>query len=139
VVNSAKAEKEIQVPIREKLRILIVDDDVALAGFLFELFEVSEASFEAKAVYDGFTAGSYIQSFQPHIILIDIMMPGINGIEVCRFLKENNETRHIEIIAMTGKPTQTNVSRILDAGARECLDKPINVSQLMHAIYAAVQ
>ena len=120
----------------DKTRILIVDDDVALAGFLLELFEVNEGDFDVKVVHDGFSAGSFIQSFQPHIVLIDIMMPGVNGIEVCRFLKESEDTRHIEIIAITGHPTRNNVENVIAAGARECLEKPINASQLMHSIYA---
>ena len=126
-------------PKKGRVKILIVDDDVALAGFLNEVFEVSKDDFDVQVVHDGFTAGSFIQSFQPDIVLIDIMMPGVNGIEVCRFLKEGKDTEHIEIIAMTGKPSRQNVDAILQAGARECLEKPINIAQLKHAVYAAIQ
>ena len=136
-VDDFAAGNKMELRESDKTRILIVDDDRALAGFLLELFEVSQDQFDIEVVHDGFTAGSFIQSFQPHIVLIDIMMPGVNGIEVCRFLKDNEETRHIQLIAMTGYPSPNNVENILAAGARECLKKPLNVSQLMHSIYAA--
>jgi len=132
------SEDDIHQNDTSRTRILIVDDDSAIAGFLFEVLSIVNGGFEVEVVHDGFTAGSFIQSFQPQIILIDIMMPGVNGIEICRFLKENDETRDVEIIAMTGYPSQSNIDDILAAGARECLTKPINVSQLMHAIDAAI-
>ena len=55
-------------------------------------------------------------------------MPGVSGIEVSRFLKENDDTRYIEIIVMTGYPTRNNLESVIAAGARECLTKPINAS-----------
>ncbi len=137
-VDTFAASHNMLVADADKIRILIVDDDTALAGFLEEFFEVNEGDFEVKVVHDGFTAGSYIHSFQPNVLLIDIMMPGVNGIEVCRYLKDNEETQHIEIIAMTGFPSKQNVDGVLKAGAKECLSKPLNTSSLIHAVYSAV-
>ena len=83
---------------------------------------------------DGFDAGIKVQTFQPCIILLDLMMPDLNGVDVCRLLKQNPATRNIRIIAITGYKTQENVDAIINAGAEACLAKPINSNLLMNAI-----
>lgn len=116
------------------VRILIVDDDVQFTGFLVELFSTYPGKFVVETARDGFDAGIKVQTFQPCIILLDLMMPDLNGVDVCRLLKQNPATRNIRIIAITGYKTQENVDAIINAGAEACLAKPINSNLLMNAI-----
>ncbi len=117
-------------------KILIVDDDALLAGFLHEMFLRAEKAFDVRVVHDGFSAGTFIQSFLPEIILLDIMMPGVNGIQVCSFLKQNPATANIHVIAMTGYSDAELAQEILDAGATICLQKPVKINQVLETVEA---
>jgi len=128
------ANRGVKTSNKKSRKLLIVDDDVLLAGFLHEVFQTNEENYDVRVVHDGFTAGSYIQSFIPEVILLDIMMPGINGIQVCHFLKKNPATAGIRVVAMTGFPTNELVQEIIDAGADMCLHKPLKVNDVLDAV-----
>lgn len=113
------------------LRVLIVDDNRDLVGYLVELLGNAELNIMVEIAHDGFSAGEQIHLFKPDILLLDLMMPGVDGFETCRRLKQNIATRHIRVIAMTGYPIAENVERILQAGAEQCLAKPIRASTLL--------
>jgi CheY-like chemotaxis protein len=114
----------------QKLRILIVDDDVDVAHFISELFDDGVNRVITEVAHNGFAAGMQVKSFQPDILLTDLMMPEMNGIEVCRLLKSQPETRGIRIIGVTGYYTPENVNLFLEAGAEICLRKPIDPVEL---------
>jgi len=120
------------------LRILIVDDDKHIAGYLAQLLtKIGEAqglNLQTAQAADGFDAGIKVLSFQPHAILLDLLMPGMDGFEVCRSLKDDPVTRAIRIIAVTAFPTDENIERILAAGAELCLSKPIDQTMLVEAL-----
>ncbi len=112
-------------------RILIVDDDPQLSGYLHELLTGASGSIEVETAYDGFDAGGKIQTWRPHILLLDLMMPGLNGFDVCHQIKNNPATQSIRIITMTGSHTPENVERILNAGAEACMAKPLDTNTLL--------
>ena len=116
------------------LRILIVDDDEQLARYLVELLNRFKEEIATETAGDGFAAGLKIHEFEPHIVLLDLMMPGLDGFEVCRQIKDNPATSAIRVIAMTGYRTEENVKRIIEAGAEECLEKPLNQDLLLELI-----
>ncbi|MDH5571842.1 MAG: response regulator [Gammaproteobacteria bacterium] len=116
------------------LRILIVDDDTQLAGFLVELLTGFDTPVETEVANNGFTAGRKLQEFKPDIMLLDLMMPGMNGFDVCHQLKEKPLNKPLRIIAMTGFPTRENIDRIINAGAEICLAKPLDENLLLHTI-----
>lgn len=115
-------------------RILIVDDDKQLSGYLHELFTTLPYNIEVEVANNGFIAGAKVYQFNPDIILLDLMMPWLDGFEVCKRLKSEQTTRDIRVIAMTGFPSQENIDRILVAGAETCLAKPVNKGMLLDAI-----
>jgi len=115
-------------------RILIVDDDRQLSGFLYELLSTLPYNIAVEVTNDSFAAGEMVHQFKPNVILLDLMMPGMDGFAVCKRLKAGQITRDIRIIAMTGYPSQQNVERILAAGAEVCLGKPVNKDTLINAI-----
>lgn len=118
----------------ETRRILIVDDDPQVCSYLKSLFAKFRDLAITEQVQDGFEAGLMIHNFQPNIILLDLMMPGIDGYEVCRLIKSQPATRHIRIIAITGFHTEDNIKRIIEAGAETCLAKPIDRHTLLETV-----
>lgn len=116
------------------LRVLIVDDNEQLVRYLVELFEEFEEGVVTETAKDGFEAGRKIHKFEPHVVLLDLMMPGLNGFEVCRQIKDDPSTRAIRVIAMTGHHAEENVKRIIEAGAEECLAKPLDEDHLLKSI-----
>ncbi len=119
---------------RDRLRVLIVDDDKQLTRYLVELLDTLSDAVATDTAYDGFEAGQKVRTFVPHVVLLDLMMPGIDGLSVCRLLKGDPATRSIRIVAMTGYYSKENVERILAAGAEVCLAKPLDTSALARAI-----
>lgn len=114
-------------------RILIVDDDCQLNSFLVELLHTRDESAMIESAFDGFEAGSKIQAQKPDILILDLMMPGMDGFQVCTQLKGEVETMHIHVVAMTGYYSQDNVDRILQAGADRFLRKPFSNQEIFEA------
>lgn len=115
---------------REEMRILIVDDDQQFSGYLKELLGMSAQAVSIELANDGFEAGQKVEIFQPNIVLLDLMMPGLNGYETCHKIKADPRTKTIRIIAMTGYPTDENIQHIMDEGAEVCLAKPLETDKL---------
>ena len=107
------------------LRILIVDDDEPLSSYLVSLFEGFPDQFIVEKVNESLIAGLKAQEFKPHVVLLDLMMPGMSGFEVCRQLTAP-EMAPVRVVAMTSHLSQENIERILDAGAEACISKPID-------------
>lgn len=111
-------------------RILIVDDDASLAQYMVDMFESiageQDLELQIEVAEDGFEAGGKVFRFRPHIMLLDLLMPGMDGFAVCRSLKSSSETKNIRVIAMTGFDSEENVRKIIDAGAEACIAKPID-------------
>lgn len=117
-----------------KARILIVEDDEQVSTFLCELLRGRAGIDALETASNGFEAGRKLQSFEPSLVLLDLMMPGMDGFSVCRTLKQDPATRHIRVVAMTGYPSADNIERILDAGAEVCLEKPIDTDRLLELL-----
>lgn len=112
-------------------RILIVDDDPNFSRLLQRLIEGRDPHVETEIAHDGFEAGVKVESFRPHALVLDLMMPGIDGFEVCRRLRARPTLNHIRIVAVTGFAIPENIDRILTAGANACLEKPIDSERLL--------
>lgn len=112
------------------LKVLIVDDDVALVGFLRELLEGSEHPIVVDAAHDGFEAGRKVHVFSPDIVLLDLKMPGIKGTEVCRQIMQAPGFVSVRVIGMSGNLTPENEAALLAAGAECCLAKPLDTERL---------
>ena len=128
---SKKRELKLLTVSNKKINLLIVDDDRTLSGYLAELFSIYSDLLNVEVANDGFEAGVKLESFRPDIVLLDLMMPGIDGVAVCQQIKNNPENAAIRIIAMTGFHTPENEQRILNAGAEVCLKKPIDKQLLL--------
>jgi excisionase family DNA binding protein len=112
-------------------RILIVDDDPNVGRLIAGLIQERDARVETEIARDGFEAGVKVESFRPHALVLDLMMPGMDGFEVCRRLRARPTLNHIRIVAVTGFASPENVDRVLAAGADACLPKPLDSERLL--------
>jgi len=118
-------------------RVLIVDDDTQVSRLVAELIRTRAPDVSFEIANDGFEAGAKVEAFRPHALVLDLMMPGMDGFEVCKRLRARPTLNHIRIVAVTGTHTIENVSRILQAGANVCLAKPFDPEELLAALCLA--
>lgn len=116
------------------VRVLIVDDDVQVATYLSRLLGRVDTDVENMIARNGFEAGRLVHTFKPNIVLLDLMMPEMNGFEVCRQIKEQAATRSTRVIAMTGFYNDENVRRVLECGAESCVQKPFDRDNLLQLL-----
>lgn len=115
-------------PPRPEVRILIVDDEANLVDLLVEYLAGDPRAFKLETATDGYEALIKVGGFKPTILILDVLMPRLDGIEVCRRLKANPETRAIGILGITGHPD--SIPALVDAGAQACLAKPLRLGEL---------
>jgi excisionase family DNA binding protein len=113
-------------------RILIVDDDPRVQELLTII--CSRHGYKTEPASDGFEAGIKVLEFKPDLIILDLFLPGLNGFELCRKIKENADTAHIKILAITGHDTEANKERIIHAGADDYLEKPFDPDFLIRKV-----
>ena len=124
-VRRFAAERHIDLPSATE-RLLIVDDNRQFNNFLAALFATQYPGLDVLTAYDGFEAGRLVQQFKPSVVLLDVMMPGIDGLGVCRRLMSDPQTKHIRVVAMTGFHTPELQKKMLAAGAQVLLSKPFS-------------
>jgi CheY-like chemotaxis protein len=109
-----------------KNSVLIVDDDLVNS----ELLKRALCDYEIKVAEDGFAALQAITCCRPDLILLDVMMPGMDGFEVCRKLKEMPETAEIPIIFITGLSDHRKVNQGFQEGAVDFITKPFEINEV---------
>lgn len=118
-------------------RILVVDDEPVVLDLVRDVVKELNHKFEVEVAKDAFDAGRLVVSFRPQLIFLDLMMPGVDGFEVCTRLKKDAATQNTEVIAITGYYTEANMERILSAGAAACLKKPLDVLEVRRHVVEA--
>lgn len=132
VVEAFARDRGIEVP-RHRASLLIVDDNRSFNDYLAALFGVEVPELEIHCAYDGFEAGRLVVLHKPSVVLLDVMMPGVDGTEVCRRLKDDPGTARIRVVAMTGFHSPEVEKRILAAGAEVLLRKPFSSAEVIAA------
>ncbi len=100
----------------------VVDDDIDVQAYLKTI--LSGPFIEIECAFDGFDAGVKLVSFKPHLIILDLSMPNMDGFEVCKYIKKIPESKNIKILVMTGHGTQENKEKVISMGADAFLIKP---------------
>ena len=117
-------------------RVLLVDDNAVQLSALSRSLKRHADRLEVVTANNGIDALVMVGSFHPHFIVLDIFMPEIDGLEVCRRLKKRNETRDVQVVVVSGGLTPALERKALEAGAVRCLPKPIDVQALLGCVLA---
>lgn len=112
--------------------ILIVEDEKAISGLLTQ--QLSDAGYNVILAEDGYEGVNLAQTKKPDLIILDVMMPKMDGFKVCRLIKFNEELKNIPIIMMTSLPEGENRATGEEVGADVYLPKPFKVDELFAKI-----
>jgi excisionase family DNA binding protein len=113
-----------------KKRILVVDDDPRIVELYGDMLS-RDGRFEIKTAATGYDAGLLTEAFRPHLIILDYMLPDINGTIVCQRLRGNPDLADTKVLCISGVINQPDVQKLMDAGANAFLKKPFQVAELM--------
>lgn len=122
----------------DRWRILAVDDEPEVLEVLTRIFDGKSDSYEVYQAQDGVTALIEVGRVKPDLLLLDVVLPGLDGIEVCRRIKANPYLE-TNIIAISGKATDDMRSAILEAGADMFVDKPVSIHSLREAVQGLLE
>ena len=118
-------------------RILIADDNPQGVELL-EAY-LTGAEYDIQTAADGEETLRKVKEWQPDLILLDIMMPKISGFEVCKRIKGNPATSDIVVLMVTALDQPSDIDRAVDAGTNDFLTKPINKTELLVRVRAALK
>jgi two-component system, OmpR family, response regulator len=116
------------------IKILLVDDEPNILQFLE--MGLQNEGFEVQTAQDGMTGVNLAKQFSPHIVILDVMMPGMDGFEVCRMLKK---TENVAIIMLTAKDEVEDRVKGLTLGADDYVMKPFSFEELLARIHARIR
>jgi putative two-component system response regulator len=122
---------------RSGTRVLVADDEHAIAELLRRILE--REGHTVKAVADGLAAVEGLSEFKPHLVLLDVNMPGMTGIEVCRHIKQDPAHRLTPVVLITGMAQREKRIEGLEAGADDFLSKPVDVQELLARVRTLVR
>ncbi|NLW92808.1 MAG: response regulator transcription factor [Syntrophomonadaceae bacterium] len=116
------------------IKILVVDDEPNILQFLE--MGLQNEGFEVQTAQDGMTAMTLIKAFQPHVVVLDVMMPGMDGFEVCRLLKKSE---NVAVIMLTARDEVDDRVKGLTIGADDYMVKPFSFEELLARIHARIR
>jgi excisionase family DNA binding protein len=117
-------------------RVLVVDDEATVVEVIVRALQRLGSAVEMATATDGFEAGLQVATFKPDLLILDLMMPHMDGFEVCRAVRRNPATAHIKILIVTAYGGHSNIQRALDGGANDFLHKPLDIAQLTDKVRA---
>jgi DNA-binding response OmpR family regulator len=115
-------------------RILIVDDDADVIDLL--RMSLKQAGFAVAVANDGVSALKEARSRLPDLILLDLVLPELDGFSVCETLRSERETAHVPIVMLTGLSSELNRYAGMDCGANDYLPKPVDLEKLLARVKA---
>ncbi len=113
-----------------KRKVLIVDDDEELVELMVDVFS-RDGRFDIKSANNGFGAGMLVKEFRPDLVVLDVMLPDINGKEVCQRVRSDPSMKTVKIICISGMVEQDKIEDLMAAGANEFMNKPFSVDKLL--------
>jgi excisionase family DNA binding protein len=116
---------------RHAHKVLIVDDEPDQREILSRRLHAREPGWVLDEAADGYEAGIKIGARRPDLVILDLMMPRIDGLALCRTIRANRGSRNVRIIAVTADPDEQTRAKALEAGANACLTKPVDF-ELLH-------
>jgi excisionase family DNA binding protein len=113
-----------------KRKILLVDDDQELVELITDVL-VRDGRFEVRSVNNGFDAGMMVKEYHPDLIVLDVMLPDINGKEVCQRVRTDKTMDDVRIICISGMVEEEKIEDLKASGANDFLHKPFEIETLI--------
>jgi len=135
--NLIKFMKENHIPLDHldsgKKKVLVVDDDAEIIELIVDVLS-RDGRFDFETASSGYDAGILTQQFRPDVILLDYMLPDVNGNIVCQTIRKNPEFEDIKIIIVSGVVKREEIELLLKSGAEDFIRKPFDVVELVGSI-----
>jgi excisionase family DNA binding protein len=113
-----------------KRKVLLVDDDVEIVEMIGKVLE-DDGRFEVRIANNGFDAGMMVKEYRPDLIILDVMLPDINGKEVCQRVRNDLSLEEVKIICISGMIEDNKIADLKEAGANDFLHKPFEIEELI--------
>jgi excisionase family DNA binding protein len=137
-----KFMKENNIPLDNlesgKKKVLVVDDDDEIIELIVDILS-RDGRFDTRTASSGYDAGILTQQFRPHLILLDYMLPDVNGNVVCQTIRKNPEFESIKIIIVSGVIKQDEIDHLLKSGAEDFIRKPFDIAEFTDKIAAVLE
>ena len=116
-----------------KQKVLVVDDDPEIVELFVDVLE-RDGRFDVKTASSGYDAGILTQEFNPDLLILDYMLPDINGNVVCQTIRKNPNFEAMKIVIVSGVVNQEEINELLKSGADDFVKKPFNIEKLIERI-----
>ena len=113
-----------------KKKLLIVDDDQDLVDLIKDGFD-RDGRFDIRTANNGFDAGMGVKEFRPDLVVLDVMLPDINGKEVCQRVRNDPSMDMVKILCISGMVEHSKVDALKTAGANDFMQKPFAIDDLI--------
>jgi len=141
-VNLIKFMRDNSIPLDNldsgRKKVLIVDDDAEIVELISDIL-IRDGHYEIRTASSGYEAGMVTQQFHPDLILLDYMLPDVNGNVVCQTIRNNPEFENTRIIIVSGVIKQEEIDQLLKSGAEDYVKKPFSIAELTDKINATLQ
>ena len=118
-------------------KVFIIDDDTEFCNMVKSYLEGTK-EFEVATLTDPLQALQAVKAFKPDVVLLDLRMPNMGGFEVCQLLDNDEETKHMPLIVVTGFTDEGDAKKAFHFGASGYVTKPVNLKELLEQIYDIV-
>ncbi|MEN6575507.1 MAG: response regulator [Phycisphaerales bacterium] len=119
-------------------KVLVVDDDAEIVELITDIL-TRDGRYDIRTASSGYEAGMVTQLFHPDLILLDYMLPDVNGNVVCQTIRSNPEFENTRIIIVSGVIKQEEIDQLFKSGAESFIRKPFDISELTEKVNSALQ
>jgi CheY-like chemotaxis protein len=117
-----------------RVRVLVVDDESKIRSLIRRAIARAEPDWIIDEAVDGFDAGVKLSSSNPDVMIMDVLMPGVDGIEVCRRIRRDERYRYLRILAISGLPGPGLSAEAREAGVEAFLAKPLDLKEMVRLL-----
>jgi len=121
-----------------KRKVLLVDDDAELVELMSKVLE-EDGRFEVRVASNGFDAGMMVKEYHPDLIVLDVMLPDINGKEVCQRVRSDSALEDVRILCISGMIEDDKIQELKLSGADDFLHKPFDIEELIDRMCAQLE